>query len=81
MIGASAQSHRELWAPFRNAEQHPGSCRLCAPARSGLGYCGTPKNPPKTVLRAGFGMFYDRFGYDLVAQQQRLNGHIQQQFS
>jgi len=44
----------------------------------GLG--GTPKNPPKTVLRAGFGMFYDRFGYDLVAQQQRLNGRIQQQF-
>jgi hypothetical protein len=44
------------------------------------GIGGTPKNPPKTVLRAGFGMFYDRFGYDLVAQQQRLNGNIQQQF-
>ena len=44
------------------------------------GIGGTPKNPPKTVLRAGFGMFYERFGYDLVAQQQRLNGHIQQQF-
>jgi len=44
------------------------------------GIGGTPKNPPKTVLRAGFGMFYDRFGYDLVAQQQRLNGQIQQQF-
>jgi carboxypeptidase family protein len=44
------------------------------------GIGGTPKNPPKTVLRAGFGMFYDRFGYDLVAQQQRLNGLIQQKF-
>ncbi len=44
------------------------------------GIGGTPKNPPKTVLRGGFGMFYDRFGYDLVAQQQRLNGSIQQQF-
>src|SRR5467141_1840325 len=44
------------------------------------GIGGTPKNPPKTVLRAGYGMFYDRFGYDLVAQQQRLNGSIQQQF-
>ena len=44
------------------------------------GIGGSPKNPPKTVLRAGFGMFYDRFGYDLVAQQQRLNGLIQQQF-
>jgi hypothetical protein len=44
------------------------------------GIGGTPKNPPKTVLRAGFGMFYDRFGYDLAAQQQRLNGLIQQKF-
>jgi Carboxypeptidase regulatory-like domain len=44
------------------------------------GIGGTPKNPPKTVLRTGFGMFYDRFGYDLVAQQQRLNGLIQQKF-
>jgi Carboxypeptidase regulatory-like domain len=44
------------------------------------GIGGAPKNPPKTVLRAGFGMFYDRFGYDLVAQQQRLNGLIQQKF-
>ncbi len=44
------------------------------------GIGGTPKNPPKTVLRAGFGMFYDRFGYDLVMQQQRLNGLIQQKF-
>ncbi len=44
------------------------------------GIGGTPKNPPKTVLRTGFGMFYDRFGYDMEAQQQRLNGLIQQKF-
>jgi len=44
------------------------------------GVGGTPKNPPKTVVRAGFGMFYDRFGYDLLVQQQRLNGLIQQKF-
>ncbi len=44
------------------------------------GIGGTQKNPPKTVLRAGFGLFYDRFGSDLVAQQQRLNGLIQQKF-
>ena len=36
--------------------------------------------PPKIVLRTGFGIFYDRFGYDLVLQQQRLNGTVQQQF-
>jgi hypothetical protein len=35
---------------------------------------------PKFVLRGGFGIFYDRFTYDLVLQQQRLNGVTQQQF-
>ena len=44
------------------------------------GIGGTGKNPPKTVLRAGFGMFYDRFTYDLFLQQERLNGITQQQF-
>src|SRR6266481_5136180 len=38
------------------------------------------KKSPKTVLRAGFGIFYDRFTYDLVLQQQRLNNITQQQF-
>jgi hypothetical protein len=44
------------------------------------GIGGSGKNPPKTVLRAGFGMFYDRFSYDLFLQQERLNGATQQQF-
>ncbi len=35
---------------------------------------------PKIVVRAGFGIFYDRFTYDLALQQQRLNGITQQQF-
>jgi hypothetical protein len=37
----------------------------------GLGSSG--KTQPKTVLRAGFGMFYNRFTYDLVLQTLRLN--------
>jgi hypothetical protein len=37
----------------------------------GLGHSG--KVQPKTVLRAGFGMFYNRFTYDLVLQTLRLN--------
>jgi Carboxypeptidase regulatory-like domain len=42
---------------------------------------GRSKNPsPKTVLRAGVGVFYDRFGYPLVEQADRLNGITQQQF-
>jgi hypothetical protein len=37
------------------------------------GIGGSAKKPPKTVLRAGFGIFYDRFTYDLVETQQRYN--------
>jgi hypothetical protein len=37
----------------------------------GLG--GSKKTPAKTVLRAGFGMFYTRFAYDLALQTERLN--------
>lgn len=35
---------------------------------------------PKTVLRAGYGIFYDRFAADLVLQQELQSGIIQQQF-
>jgi len=42
----------------------------------GLG--STNRGTPKTVLRAGFGIFYDRFGYNLVEQANLLNGVTQQ---
>jgi len=35
---------------------------------------------PKTVLRAGFGIFYDRFQENQVLQAERLNGVTQQQY-
>jgi carboxypeptidase family protein len=41
---------------------------------------GGKNKSPKTVLRGGYGIFYDRFGSDLVLQQQLQNGIIQQQF-
>ncbi|MGB2679678.1 MAG: carboxypeptidase-like regulatory domain-containing protein [Candidatus Acidiferrum sp.] len=46
------------------------------------GIGGSAKNPPKTVLRAGFGMFYDRFAYSLELQQLRYNvsGSLQNEF-
>src|SRR5208282_233715 len=40
---------------------------------------GGQKAAPKTVLRAGFGMFYDRFPSNLVLQAERLNGVTQLQ--
>jgi hypothetical protein len=40
---------------------------------------GGKKAAAKTVLRAGFGMFYDRIPYSLVLQAKRLNGFTQQQ--
>jgi len=44
----------------------------------GLG--GGKNKSPKTVLRGGYGIFYDRFASDLVLQQQLQNGITQQQF-
>ena len=35
---------------------------------------------PKTVLRGGFGLFYDRFSDNLVATTYRFNGVTEQQF-
>ncbi len=42
-----------------------------------LGFAwGLGRGPaPKTVLRAGFGMFYDRFNQSYVMQQSRTNGN------
>ena len=43
----------------------------------GLGKSGST---PKTLLRTGFGIFYDRFPQNLVMQAERLNGVNQQYF-
>ena len=48
--------------------------------RIGLSWgLGSAKSAPKTVLRLGYGIFYDRFTSDLVLQAQRLNGHTEQE--
>src|SRR5262245_416997 len=44
----------------------------------GLG--GKKNAAPKTVVRTGFGLFYDRFAQNLIMQAERLNGVNQQQF-
>jgi len=44
------------------------------------GIGGGKNKSPKTVLRLGYGIFYDRFAENLILQQQLQNGFIQQQF-
>jgi hypothetical protein len=55
--------------------QHDFAPRLGA--AWGVGAKG--KRPAVVVLRAGFGIFYDRFTQTLVEQQERLNGVLQTQ--
>jgi len=45
----------------------------------GLG--GKKNAAPKTVIRTGFGMFYDRFAQNLIMQAERLNGVNQRQIT
>jgi hypothetical protein len=44
------------------------------------GIGGGGKNAPKTVLRAGYGLFYDRFDEGLVLNANRMNGVTEQQY-
>ncbi|MFZ0797522.1 MAG: carboxypeptidase regulatory-like domain-containing protein [Terriglobales bacterium] len=44
----------------------------------GLG--GAGKNAPKTVLRGGFGLFYNRITQDMVLNADRFNGVTEQQY-
>ena len=44
------------------------------------GIGGGGKTAPKTVLRGGFGLFYDRFSQDLILNADRLNGVTQQEY-
>jgi hypothetical protein len=41
---------------------------------------GHSKTAPKTVLRGGFGTFYDRFSYNYLLEAERFNGVTQQQY-
>jgi Carboxypeptidase regulatory-like domain len=60
-------------------QNHIGDHADFAP-RVGLAWGLGHSARPKTVLRAGFGIFYDRFGENEVLQAERLNGINQQQY-
>jgi hypothetical protein len=62
------------------SQNHIGDHADWAP-RIGLSYgLGGRGGPPKTVIRAGFGLFYQRFTDDLLLTALRLNGTNQQQY-
>jgi hypothetical protein len=44
------------------------------------GIGGGGKTAPKTVLRGGFGLFYERFTDDLLLNADRFNGEVQQRY-
>ena len=50
--------------------------------RVGLAWApgGSANKQPKTVLRAGFGIFYDRFALNNTLTARRYNGIVQQQY-
>ncbi len=64
-----AQTNIDDWHAFA-----PRIAVAWAPAATGKG------RKPKTVIRAGFGTFYDRFGLAGTLTAQRFNGIVQQQY-
>jgi hypothetical protein len=83
------------WSPMfgggKKTEQPPAKDAVpaTAPAASGVASgaasgaaAAKPKPPaqPKTVIRGGFGIFYNRISEDLSLQARRFNGFNQQQF-
>ena len=64
------------------AQTNIGDRRDFAP-RIGIAWApraGAGSRRPKTVLRAGFGMFYDRFSLSNTLTARRYNGIVQQQY-
>lgn len=78
-----ARPNLTLSCGFRyEAQTNTGDWRDFAP-RIGLAWAPgsrSGKSAPKNVIRAGFGIFYDRFGLANTLAAERYNGIVQQQY-
>ena len=77
---AASQPDIQLRAAVRNADQHQRSRRFFAARRVAWGIDGRASKPAKTVLRAGFGIFFDRMNENVTLQSCRFNGMTQQSY-
>ena len=60
-LEGALQYHFQLWSALRNADRHSGSCGPGAALGACLGSRRQERLRPKSCLRGGFGIFYDRF--------------------
>ena len=79
--GACGRTSRSAWASATSTQTNIHDRSDFAP-RAAFAWApgGSGQKRAKTVLRAGFGMFYDRFGLGNTLTAQRFNGLVQQQF-
>jgi hypothetical protein len=78
------------WSPVFGGGKKPEPPKPATPAAATTGTtaatpapaaaASAPAGPPKTVIRGGFGLFYNRIGEDVTLNVNRFNGENQQQF-